>query len=121
MTKEHPLPDTRGLIRIRSHRDGSSMHRDCTGSIQPDGVPALRAVNGRGLAPLTQKLSVVDTDWQNENQFSPLESHWVDKPHLRAGPCPAVVGQHKKSSFCGLFVSYCYTQAFFFCLVYYRF
>lgn len=26
---------------------------------------------------LIKKLSVVDTDWQNENQFSPLESHCV--------------------------------------------
>lgn len=54
-----------------------------------DRVPALRRQIGHSISPLTKKLFVIDTDWQRENKYSPVECHWVismtlqDRTHVQ--------------------------------------
>lgn len=42
----------------------------------------------QGVPFLTEKLPAVDTGWQRQNWFSPMEPHWVYQPQFRAVPMP---------------------------------
>ena len=44
---------------------------------KPDKVVALGEGNGHGVSLLTMKPFLIDTCWQRENQFSPIECLWL--------------------------------------------
>lgn len=54
------VTDTQGLHRFRIRRDFSN-----------------RREGWNGVPPLTKKLSIIDIQYQKENQFSPMESWGV--------------------------------------------
>lgn len=74
----------------RQSRAGAHMNSNteaaCTGptQIQARCCPSIE----RGSKPsfLTQKLSPIDSHLQRKILFSPVESHWAHKPHLRGTP-----------------------------------
>lgn len=103
--------------------DCESMNKACTST----GKAVSHGGGGSGhrVPPLSKKLSAItDTHQQRENQFSPIESHWVYHiPYTRTGPMPSssYLTQNKLYIFCGLFVlflnflSYCFSL---FCVFY---
>lgn len=58
------------------------------------GVLGLRRGGKYKPLSLTQRPSSIDNTWQRKNYFSLTESHWVYKPHLRAGPMPSSIWPH---------------------------
>lgn len=65
------------------------------------------------MAPNTnEKLSATDTHWQRENQFPPMESHWVYEPQSRADPMVESNWSAQKESK-GIFVDFLFNFALF--------
>lgn len=95
----HCFLDTRGLIRIRSHRDCSSMHRDCTGRW----APSMRGDMDTSLYPEPRSflcLSIIHKGKLILSNDRLVFSSVVCLPgytnHTEGpAPCPAVDGQHK--------------------------
>ena len=50
-------------------------HKLCTGSDQMN--PSTEKRKWDKVPALTRKLFAVDTCWERENQFSPMEGHWI--------------------------------------------
>lgn len=82
MSSKHNRTDTHmNSYGLRQHAEG--LHR-----VKPDGVPALRGQVTQ-LPSLTKRLSPIDNCLRKKSWFSSIESHRVDKPHLRASPMPS--------------------------------
>lgn len=71
-----------GLTEVCTHRDFGSVHRACTALSQ---VPALRG--RRRLTSLSKMLSPINNCSKGKS-VSPMETHCVYKPHVRAGHMP---------------------------------
>lgn len=90
-----------------------------------DGVPALRGGSRHGVLSLTEKQ--FDSCFQKENRFSPVECHWIYRPHSRIGlgarwRWVTQSGLHV-SLFCFIFVCMFYFSTFisFCCLFWFSF
>lgn len=75
-----------------------------------------------------KKLAPIDSCLQRESEFSVIESHWVYKPHLKAGPMPSkkvptqnelngTLGVLSHNDFFGLFLFLLLTGLFMYILV----
>lgn len=55
----------------------------------------LRRGIGHSIPPLTKKLLVIDTDWQMEYKYSPVECHWVISMTLQDPMCSSWPTQNR--------------------------
>jgi len=84
---ETTFPDTTGLTHTGTHRDYDYMHKTCMVSSQRK-IRPLRQASRQKVTPLTENLCVTITCQETQNQFSPMECHWVYESHSRAAPMP---------------------------------
>ena len=82
-SKEEPSSHNRADARMNSQRI-NSVHKTQTNASQTKS-PMWRKGSGYIVSPLNKKLFAVDSCWERENQFSPVEWSWVYQPHSRAG------------------------------------
>lgn len=102
MNSQNLWQQAQGLYRLKPHR-----------------IPALWGGNGHGLPPIPEELSVIDTSWQRKNiSFRQWCLTGCINHASGQGPCPGVVGRHKRNSMVFLY-EYCFIWLFFlsvFCL-----
>lgn len=86
-----------------------------TGPIQAQATqdPSTVRGNGHGLPPIPKELFVIDTRWQRKNiSFRQWCLTGCINHASGQGPCPGVVGRHKRNSMVFLY-EYCFIWAFF--------
>lgn len=76
-TRNHVLLDIIEPMRIWSYKGTWNLHKS-----KPGGVPVLRGEVDTSPYP-NPELSPLDNHSQGKTRFSPMEYHWVYKPHLR--------------------------------------
>lgn len=90
------LPDAR-LVYTWNHRDSDNTHRTCTGSNQL-GPSTEKGKVDMGYCPQQRNyLQLIPTGKGKENQFSPMEFHWVYYT-LGQAPCPGVINQQQQKN-----------------------
>lgn len=77
-----------------------------------DKTPTLRRESGYKVPPITKELFAVDTYWERESEFSPVEYPWVYQPHSRVGPisrssCPKQNRLHVFRAIFSFLLSFC--------------
>lgn len=96
--------------------DSGRTLKTCSGSSRRKFRHGERKVDTGPIPSLFSYLQLIP-DWRGEeNPFSPMECHWLQKPHPRAGP--GVSGQYKVDFmffFCVLYFCFDF-QGFLFCL-----
>lgn len=75
--------------------------KNCTGSSKKGSQHEMRKWTQSSIS--NQNLFALDTSWQEENPFSPMEYHWVYQPHSKASPISVLVYQRKTNSVLILF------------------
>lgn len=75
--------------------------------MQPENILAWKRGSEPKVRPLTTKVFVIDTKWERENRFSPMQCQWVCQLHSRAGLMPSSSWATRNR----LYVSLCFVWA----------